>query len=782
MKFKKITALIIIIGILFSGIFIYAEEKYATRGKAAEMLLNAADFYNPGVAEEDIIKGYEDGLLHKEDSVTRAEALVMLNRAFGGLPAPEGYNAKIALKPDSFTDISDWATDELNQVLNSGIVMGTAKGVFSPDEPVTEEQLRFFISRTYALFASNQNDDFYASVNKDKLDALELKPGHTSTGMLYELQDKSNESVSGIIKEITSKEHKYGTPEQKISDLYRNVLDTESRNKAGITPIKKYLDMLDNAKTIDDLIKFQNTTYNDICLAPFLGFGLSVDLKDSAKYILTFASYGPGMDKSFYQDEDESKKSAYLEYLKTLLIIGGENEEKAKLDAEKVYEFEKPIALKSLDTEEYSDVDKVYNIYTFDEINKMIPSVDLSEVLKSFGFKKADEILISDTGAVTEALKLFNNDNIDVLKILAKINILDGTGGMLSSDFKDAASRFKEKLYGVSGARSDEETASGVVMSAMPDYIGKIYCEKYFDEESKKDVENMIKDFIKIYNEKIDKLDWMSDKTKAKAKDKLNNIKIKIGYPDDWSTYIDNVDIKPVSKGGSYFQNIIDIQKESDKYVTQLQNADVDKSMWAIYPYTVNAGYSPTSNDITFPAAILQPPIYDKNAPYEENLGKIGYVIAHEITHAFDNNGAKFDKEGNAFDWWTDEDYKAFEKLCSNVVDFYEGAEGIPGVSQSGKLTLSENVADLGAVSCILELLSKKENPDYKKFFEAVANVWLYYAPREYCEYMAKNDVHSPAKSRVNRVLVNFDEFYDTYGITEGDGMYVAPQNRVKIW
>ena len=201
-----------------------------------------------------------------------------------------------------------------------------------------------------------------------------------------------------------------------------------------------------------------------------------------------------------------------------------------------------------------------------------------------------------------------------------------------------------------------------------------------------------------------------------------------------------------------------------------------------MYPFTVNACYSPQQNDITFPAAILQAPMYDVNASYEQNLGGIGYVIAHEITHAFDNNGAKFDENGNAADWWTEEDYAAFQQLCQEMIDFYDGEEGVPGIPMNGTLTLSENVADQGAAACITEIVAGLENPDFETLYKSMANSWAATASREYCQYAAQADVHSTEKLRVNRVVVNCDEFYETFDIQEGDGMWVAPEDRVRIW
>jgi len=259
-------------------------------------------------------------------------------------------------------------------------------------------------------------------------------------------------------------------------------------------------------------------------------------------------------------------------------------------------------------------------------------------------------------------------------------------------------------------------------------------------------------------------------------------MQVKVGYPDSWETYLDNADIKSPEEGGTFFSNMISVQKAARAEMLSYQEKGVDKTQWVMAPYTVNACYNATANDITFPAAILQSPMYDVNASREENLGGIGYVIAHEITHAFDNNGAKFDEKGNAADWWTQADYAAFQAKCQAVVAWYDGRESAPGIPCSGELTLSENVADLGALRCIVECAGRLDDPDYAALFRTVAQTWASTAPRNTLEYLATADVHAADKLRVNRALQTIPQFYETFDIKEGDGMWVAPEERVSIW
>ena len=758
-----------------------AADMYATRGEVADMLLTAADDYNPNVKRSDIIKGYGgDGELHEDWNINRAEALVMLSRAFGKLPELSGHNARVALKSEAFTDIPDWAANELKPVLDAGLAAGTGEGTFSPYDDVTKEQMNLFIKRAYALFGTNEKDDFYAAVNKDALNKFQILPGHVIAGTFYDLGDKSAEEVSETIDDAIEKGGEKGSKEQKIADFYNNILDKESRNRLGISQIKPYLDMIDNVKNLNELTEVQSTLQNEIYLAPFAAFSITIDLKDSTKYIPVFGTTEPGMTKDFYTSGTEAQKNAYLKYLKSLLEIAGESDADDKV--RDFYEFEKRLAEKSLNPEDAGNVDKIYNTFTLSEISDMFPTMNITRILKDSGIKEEEKILISDVELAEEFSSLFKEENLSVLKTSAKLSLLTGFGSCLSQDFTDVSNTFSREYLGVSGEQSDVDIAVMSVSSVMPDYIGELYAERYFTEEAKQNAEKMVDDIISVYKDRIKKLTWMSEETKKKALNKLEKMNKKIGYPDEFETYLDNAEIKSFADGGSCFDNIIQIAKAANEEALSYQGKTVDKTKWLMYPYTVNACYDVTSNDITFPAAILQPPMYDVNASYEENLGGIGYIIAHEITHAFDNNGAKFDENGNAADWWTPEDYAEFEKLCDKVIQFYDGQEGIAGIPMNGRLTLSENVSDLGAVQCITEVASRLENPDYQKLYRAIANSWASTKTREYASYAAGIDVHSEDKLRVNRVIVNCDEFYKAFGISENDGMYVAPENRICIW
>ena len=462
----------------------FASDMYATRGEVADMLLTAADDYNPGVKRSDIIKGYGgDGELHEDWNINRAEALVMLSRAFGKLPALSGHNARVALKSGVFTDIPDWAKPELLPVLDAGIAAGTAEGIFSPYDDVTKEQMNLFIERAYALFGTNEKDDFYAAVNKDALNTLELKPGRVMAGTIYDLGDKSIADVSEILTDIASKEYKKGTVEQKICDFYNSILDMDARNKAGIEPIRPYLEAVDKAKSISDLIDLEKTLMDEICVSPFMIFGLTVDLKDSTKYMLTFNAACPNMNKDFYTTCTDEQKTAYLDYITKLFALGNTE---MNVSEDDLFEFEKKLAENQMNVEDMGDVDKIYNVFTFDEISAMFPGVDMEKILAASRLKKEDRIIIRDPESVKAYAAEFKEENIDLLKNQAKLAILMGYGGALNAEFTEASNEFNERFFGVQGAYSDEEIAAEVTQRYMSEYIGKIYADRYFPKKQRK--------------------------------------------------------------------------------------------------------------------------------------------------------------------------------------------------------------------------------------------------------------------------------------------------------
>lgn len=589
MKTKRILAVGIAAAVIFTNTA-FASDMYATRGEVANMLLQAADDYNPNVKYSDIIKGYGgDGELHEDWNVNRAEALIMLSRAFGKLPELTGHNARVALKSGAFDDIPDWAAPELTPVLDAGISVGTGDGIFSPYDDVTKEQMQLFIKRAYALFGTNEKDDFYAAVNKDVLNTLSLKPGRVIAGTLYDLGDKSAEEVNDIIKDAIEKGGEKGSKEQKMAGFYKNILDVEKRNKNDMSVLQKYLDMINKAENTKDLEKVQSVLKKELLIAPYAAFSITTDFKDSTKYIPVFGTYEPIMTKDFYESGTESQKNAYFKYLKTVLSIAGEDASDETI--QKFFSVEKEISEKALSPQENADVDKIYNTFSLSEIADMVPAMDIYEVLKDSGVKEESKILITNPETVKKFSSLFTDENTETIKTVAKISLLLGYGGAVSADFTDAADTFNAEYLGISGTYSDEERAAFILSNTMPDYIGEIYAEKYFTEDAKQNVLKMVRDIIDVYKDRIKNLDWMSEETKEKAIKKLDKMNIKIGYPDSFDSYLDKTEIKSAEEGGSYFNNILEISKAAAQDRLNRQGKPVDKTKWLMYPYTVNACY-----------------------------------------------------------------------------------------------------------------------------------------------------------------------------------------------
>lgn len=766
-----------------------AAPRGLTRQQAAERLVAAAADYNPGVTVEAVMRGDHTGALNPDRTITRAETLLMLERAFGGLPEPKGANARSAYPAETFRDVPAWAADELANVFAAGIVAGDGAGSMAPTQPVTVAELNTLIQRVYALEGSNLKDDFYAAINKDWLEKSAIPAGWTSSGTLSDLSYEVTEQVADLIADIAAQPQTAGTAEAKIAALYETVTDLDGRNARGVAPIQTYLDEIAAADCLEAVLAADAHIYADLGLSTLLGYGLTTDLMDSSRYIVGIAAFGAAMDKDFYQSATAGQRSAYLDYLTALFTLSGLPEESAGSWAALIYEMERTVSAASLDPQDQSDVTRIYNLYTPDQLQALFPAVDMDKLYASSGLAPTDIVWVGDKGALLAAAAYFDEEHLEELKAMAWESLVAAVGGCLSQDFQDASYAFNAAYYGVEGRETTEQIAAQQVQSLLSDYLARAYAEAYFTAEAKADVEDMVADFIDIYKARIQSLDWMSDATKTEALKKLDTMGVKVGYPDHWETCLDNAEIRSPAEGGTFFSNTIAIQKAGLADMLARQGKPVDKSEWVMDAYTVNACYNPTANDITFPAAILQAPMYDVNASREENLGGIGYVIAHEITHAFDNNGAMYDENGNVavteqnpYGWWTEGDYTAFLARCQQVVAWYDGQESAPGIGCSGMLTLSENVADLGAARCIVEAARRQSSPDYETLFRAVARSWRSTCSREMQQYLAAADVHAPDKLRVNRVLQTLPEFYEIFGIQPGDGMWTEPESRVSVW
>ncbi|MGG2073386.1 M13-type metalloendopeptidase [Lysinibacillus irui] len=773
-----------IIMVLSVSVSVYADETspVATRGDIVTTLLTAADAYQPGINKATVIQGSKNGDLRENEPAKKVEALVMLSRAFGELPEPVGNDLRSGTFDIEFTDVPAWAKKDIDKLTKAGVLTGNADGTLGANDTITIAEFQNIIARIWSLQGSHLNDDFYEAINKEWLNKSTIPVGEIMGGGFPELQKENTDKIEEIINALSGKEFAEGTKEQKIADFYSTALDTKNRNKQGIEPIQKYVKAINEAKTLDELVQADLAQEKELGLSSLFGFAIMNDAKNSSENALYYAGLATGLDKNSFVTEDANAKNAYIEYMTKLLVVSGEEESTAKALAEQVYEMEKSLASVSLDPHEQGDVNKYYNPYTIQQFDDMFKTVDMKQVLTSMKVDSADKVIVFDLKLAEKGAEVLNDTNLHVLKAYSKVQLLMATGSLLSDEFGDAANEFAATLYGVTGEKTEQENAVALTTSTMSGYLEQMFAEKHFSPNAKKDVEQMVEKLITTYEERIKSLDWMSETTKAKAIKKLDTMIVKIGYPDKWDATLDNVAIKTYDEGGSLFSNTFAVNKAYIENTKAKLGKPVDRSEWVTSVYTVNAFYNALNNEITFPAGILQAPFYDINAKPEENYGAIGMVIGHEISHAFDNNGSAYDEHGNANNWWTDEDFEKFKDKNQKLIEFYNAIEIIPGVLNDGQLTLSENVADLGGMAASLQVVSQMSNPDYKAYFESNAEMWKSTTTKEFAAVLSKNDVHSANKIRVNRTIVNFQQFYDTYGIKAGDGMYVAPEDRVSIW
>ena len=760
-----------------NGAVAWEEDRVATRGEVVEMLLAAADDYNPGVTKEDIIRGYEDGDLREDQSVTRAEALVMLARAFGPLPERKGVNAAQAIPAESFSDIPAWAAETLAPVFEAGIVAGTAPGVFSPNEAVTLHQMELFIRRTYVLFGSNERDDFYATANKDRLDNAEV---WDVTGTFYETDDITSSQVGdmlfGLYDEVNA-----GTLTDtracKLEAYYSSVGDTDGRNAAGIAPIKEDLDAIAAAQSLDDLCRLSLLDDAETGLSLMFDVGYDVNLWDSAHYMLVLEAATPLTTVDVYDGSNPTAYDAYVRYLTTLLTLSGKSEDDAAHMAENYMTFERSLA----EPGAYA-----LTQLSWDEVEALFASVDVSGMLQQMGYEDVEQICARYPERLQALAAQLNEASLETIRDYLYTKVIVEAAPYLSEAFTQA--RF-DLNYVIDGSYPQNlgGQALDAVRNDMTDYVSQFYMETYGNDETLADVRAMCEEIRDVFRTRIEALDWMSDATKEMALRKLEAMDFYIGGPDAENTTspLDEAEILAPEDGGSYFANAMAIRKAKLAADSQLGSMPVntEQYVWqSIGAIADNWFYEPSVNAVVLPMAGLQAPVYDPTASEEENLGALGLTIAHEVTHAFDSNGAYFDETGNLSNWWTDADRAQFDALCEEIVAYYDGWECAPGIATDGGLALGENIADLGAMNCLMDIAATQPDFDYEAFFEKYARIESIPFSRDWLASVAVADPHSAGGVRVNRLLSSCDAFYDTYDVQPGDGMYVAPEDRVGIW
>ena len=744
-----------------------------TPAQAVDIIYNASIKYSDTIIKEDIDAAYKEvhDASDNDELVTKGECYGMLVAAFDLSAEPIGNNKRIGIFEEATQSHGINGEDYLTQINSLGILTQNEKLYAST---MTTIELERVLSKIYTYIGTNKNDDFYTAINKKWFDTAKIPAGLSWFWVGTGIELENDNRIEKIILNATASNPKKGTVQQKIRDFYISFTNLADRNAKGLKPIQKYINMIDGTATIEELVSLDTYFNQTLGIDALLSFYIMNDSKDSMKNSFYYLGLPIGNEKPDYLEPGEGFTEAYLEYLSSVLGFFGEGNS----EAQAVYNLEKEIAQVSLEPEDYYDTDKYYNPYKISELSKMFTGFDFEKYMEAHGYGETNTVIVFDEGAVKRSAELMTMNNLAVLKSILKISIFESFQSVLGEAQGKPGDILREKAYGVEGEKTLKQKAVAMVSGNFPDYVGELYVKEYFPESAKTDVETMVAEFIDEYKSILGKNTWLSKETKDKAIEKLSAIDVKIGYPETWDSTLDDILITP----DSIFDNLVAVALANDKKSKEELYQPVDKSKWIIPTFEVNAFYDPSVNGIIFPAGVLQGEFYNVDRDREENLGAIGTIIAHEITHSFDNNGSKYDKDGNANDWWTPKDKAKFEEKCSKMIALFDGIEFAPGIFSNGTLTLSENIADTGGVKCALAVCKKNKDSDLKKFFESYAQAWRDISTRESIEYYSKVDVHSPSKLRVNRVLGSVEEFYSTYGIKEGDDMYVPEELRVTIW
>lgn len=618
-------------------------------------------------------------------------------------------------------------------------------------------------------------DDFYATINNNIIKNHELESDKEYWSLLFtETQDNVDDKVKGIVKEIISKKDTYqvGTDEYKICKLYESIVNQENSAKK----LDTYIENIDNSKSIDELMNNLARIDKELSMGIFINSALQNDYKDNTQTIVTIApfsfDYGNTYSDYYTNPLYSSYVATYIEFDREIFKIYGYNDEEAKESVRKISRFYTEIAKNSKPMEELTEVQSFYNIVTKNELKDIYSNINIDTFLN---YSNQFDISIVDEKQARSLNTYLTMENLDTLKECIKLQILQNYGKYADIEYYNLMNKLEAKLTGTDITKDTiEDYATQVVALYFDTEISQEYIKRYANDNSINEFKKMINDIIEEYKIKIRNNVWLSESTKQKAILKLKNMKINVGYPDKWEDNSQKYDLND-----NLLNNIINMNKVNVEFAN---NSIINKEKyWIMSPLTVNAYYNPQENSINFPIALLDYEFYNENNSYYQNLGSFGSIIAHEITHAFDNNGALFDENGNMNNWWQEEDYKKFEQLQKEVINYYNEYK-INGKAVNGKQTVGENIADLGGVSCVIDIANRKgaTKDDLKEMFKSYANIWASKSTEEYTKLLLIMDTHSPDKVRVNAVLSSIDEFYNTFNIKEDNGMY--KEKRLKVW
>lgn len=679
----------------------------------------------------------------------------------------------------------------IKTIKNSAILAFLFMGV------IANAQTSRGINLDYLDTSIKPGQDFFRYVNGKWLDTNPIPDDRTRWGSFDELRENTDKDVQAILdKAVASGKYANGTDQNKAIDIYLTIMDTVARNKNGINPMKPFLAKIDAIKNIQDLQKYliEMEQYGG---GGFFGFRVGPDLKNSNMNVGNLGSGALGLpNRDYYVDQDadtKDKREKYVSHIAKMFQYVDKKDKNASAKAADILAFETSLAVPRMTKEERRDARKRYNPTAVSDLSKLTPSINWKAYFEGIGVKNMDTVIVSELNYFTALEEVFKTTSVDQWKNYLRWTLIDRFSNRLTMDMERISWDFSEKvLRGSKKMRPLNDRALQTVNRTVGEALGKLYVEEKFPAEAKEKAAKMVQNLKLAYLNRIKNLSWMSEETKEKAYEKVNKMTVKIGYPDKWKDYSAMVTKSP-TEGGTFASNMMEVSKWA--YYDNLKDLGqaVDKTRWGMSPQTVNAYFSPVFNEIVFPAAILQAPFYDYLADDAVNYGGIGAVIGHEISHGFDDSGARFDAEGNLKNWWQPSDLENFTVLGKKLAAQYDALEALPGVFVNGTFTLGENIGDLGGVNAAFDGLKlqfeetgRPEKIDgftpEQRFFMSWATVWRTKAREETTRNLIKTDPHSPGNFRAYVPLLNLEEFYKAFDIKEGDALYLKNEERVLIW
>ena len=638
-------------------------------------------------------------------------------------------------------------------------------------------------------------EDFYMFATGGWQKLNPLPPAYSRFGSFDQLQEDNNKRINTILGDLQKKKFADGTTERKLADFYKLAMDSVRRNNEGIAPVKPLLDEMEAARTKQDLQKLQ-LKYAPMGYGVPFGSGFGADEKNVEMNILNVSQGGLTLgQKDYYLNNDEATvkiREAYKEHIARMFQLFGFTKAQAEAKRDAVFRFETSVALISKSRTELRDPQANYNKMTLKELKALCPNIPFEEMANAEGVKSEylQELIVGQPKFMEGVDKLLAAMTADDLRAYMEWDVIMGASGMLSDEIREANFDFFGRT--MTGRQQDYplwRRATNAVQGAMGEALGKMYCERYFPATSKKQMETLVRNLQIALGERIDAQKWMSDSTKQNAHKKLDAFYVKIGYPNKWTDY-SKLTIDPAK---SYYENMMAVRMwRHQKHIDEKAGKPVDRDEWHMTPQTVNAYYNPTTNEICFPAGILQYPFFDPKADEAFNYGAIGVVIGHEMTHGFDDQGRQFDSTGNMHDWWTASDAAGFNERADLYDRFFSAIEVLPGLKSNGRLTLGENLADHGGLQVAWHayknataqkpLKVKDGFTADQRFFIAYAGVWGQNITEQEIRQRVKNDPHSLGEWRVNGALPHIDMWYEAFGVKPGDKMYLPKEQRLDLW